>query len=194
MSDKPTNKDGVTGIQRWDTFRAPGPVGWKTVSLFADVESCPDPDKAVFWLNRNKLGDDRPCFRDWFLHLEDITGNALANKFLGNAEHWDVMYNRSPWFRESVDQWRVELEGILRQKALTTMLDIMENGTDSQKLTAAKFLFSHVRDPDDEAPKKRKRGRPSKEEIEGHMKNLTSKDESTEEDYLKILNGDMGNA
>lgn len=181
-----TNKDNVTSIDRWDKFRAKGTVGWRTVSLFADVEICPDKDEAPFWLNRNKDGDDRPCFRDWFLHLRDMSGNQLALKFLGNQEHWDVMIQKSPWFKEAVQKWRTELAAQLKEEATRKILEIMEDGSHSQALAAAKFLYSSMEDYEDEDSKPVKRGRPSKEEVKGNLREMSAREQQTEDDLARI--------
>lgn len=184
----PTNKDGVTKTERWDKYRAKGQVGWKTTSLFADLETCPQPEVAPFWLNRNKTGDDRPCFRDWFLHLEDMTGNQLALKFLGSQEHWDVMYAKSPWFKTAVDEWKAELFVTLKQRALSRLLKIMESDNEAQASSAAKFIYAQMDHltGDDHEVRKSKRGRPSKAELDGHLKNMAQNELNTEEDYRRI--------
>jgi hypothetical protein len=147
------NKDGVTRTERWDKFRAKGQLGWRTTSLFADLDTCPEPEAAPFWLNRNKLGDERPCFRDWFLHLEDMTGNQVALKFLGSHEHWDVMYAKSKWFTEAVDGWRHELTTTLKQRALNRLLKIMESDNEAQASSAAKFVYSQMQEGEAKLPK-----------------------------------------
>tara|TARA_R110002020_G_scaffold69249_1_gene180306 strand:- start:444 stop:815 length:372 start_codon:yes stop_codon:yes gene_type:complete len=114
-----------------------------------------------------------------------MSGNSIALKFLGTQEHWDVMYEKSSWFTEAVDSWRQELAAQIKEQATRKMLEIMEDGSASQALAAAKFLYSSMEEYEPEAQKP-KRGRPSKEEIKGHLKQATAKDTATEEDLERI--------
>jgi len=173
--------DGVTRLERYDKFRSIGTVGWKTSSLFADVPTNSNREAAPFWLERNKLGDDRPCFRDWYLHLEDLSGNAVALKFLGCQEHWDQMVKMSPWFREAVEGWRKELQAIFRERAFRRALEIMGDSPASTSLSAAKFIHEIMKE---EQPSKR--GRPSKEELSGSLKKAKEAHTQTEEDWARI--------
>lgn len=190
-----TNKDGITKTERWDKFRAQGALGWRTVSLFADVIQRSDPSQmpdAPFWLERNKLGDERPCFRDHFLHYGDPTGNKVALKFLGSQEHWDLMMNKSPWFKEAIDRWKHELEVKTTAEALSRITEIMKDAEtkDATALACAKFLVDQNQKKTPAKPGTiNTRGRPSKAEVTGEKKRMAQLASETEEDYLRISRG-----
>lgn len=175
---------------RWDTFRSTGALGWQTSSLFADVHDDKEiAANAPFWLERDKTGNGRPVFRTWFLHLEDLSGNKLATKLLGSQQHWDLMYSRSPWFKEAVDRWCHELKATLRSRAMDKVMEIMKDGGPTG-LSAAKFVVSELR-----TEQKPVRGRPSKEEVKGNLKHLTASFAETEQDFERIsaILDDKGN-
>lgn len=70
-------------------------------------------------------------------------------------KHWNFIL-ASPYCRPDVDRWREELEIKLRAEALQ---EIIKNSKTEKGFAAQKFLLEKGWDP--------KRGRPSKEEVEG---------------------------
>jgi hypothetical protein len=190
--DKKKNSDGVTLVDRYDTFRAPGGIGFRTESLFADViyfKKRHLSEKAPYWLVRNKLGDDRPCFRDWFLHFEDLSGYEVAMKFLGSKEHWDKMYNASEWFRDAVEEWKVELRARLAARAMEAIQAMVTDPDTppSQRLSAAKFVVDNLTEKPD------KRGRPSREVVSGQLKKEIETIKDSDADWERMT-GHHGNA
>lgn len=178
--------------KRWDRFRSVGGLGWKTSSLFADILHNPDRDNAPFWLDRNKLDDKRPCFREWFLHYKDLTGQKVAMKFLGNYEHWQLMEDRCPWFREAVEQWRVELRAQLKSEAMERLQEIADTASPATSLAATKALLEII---DDKPKKQVKRGRPSKSEVASNLKQAMKNSDDTDEDFERITKHlETGNA
>ena len=86
-----------------------------------------------------------------------------AQLLLNSWKHWEVLC-KSPWFVPHIEAWREERE--IREAALgkATLIDQAESGN----VAAAKVLL--------EGAKKRKAGRPTKDEVEGEKKKAAAVD------------------
>lgn len=160
---------------------------WLTQMLFADVLKREGKDDCPFWLETNQLNDKRPVFRDEFLRLNDPTGYELAMLHLGNVEHLEHLLNKVGWFRSRFEEWRKEL--ILKQQSLAkqVLLDLTSSEKESIALSAAKAILDQGKTTKKEEVHK-KRGRPSKDEVKGKLKEEARTEEETEADYQRILN------
>lgn len=167
-------------------FRA-GNNNLKTRSLFADGEKAgpggweTDYSGALYWLYSKD--DERPFMKDEFLKLKDPTGVKFANKFFEDWEHLQYLL-KAKWFRECWDSWQSELEAILKQEALEVIRTIMMEGS-TQSFAAAKFIATSEYKQEGKASTKR--GRPSKEEVQGELKNAIKAASQTEEDYNRMM-------
>lgn len=117
---------------------------------------------------------------DTFLALDDPTGYEWAKKYL---DSWDV-YNRLmqyDWFRECIESALDEMANRKKARAIARIEEIMRDGSDSQALAAAKYIAERGWDP-----KPAKRGRPSKAEVTGALKQQVELSQLETEDLKRI--------
>ena len=99
--------------------------------------------------------------RALYLSYDDPTEYRFAMEVLGSWDHWQKLSN-STWFQEDyLDAWRFELEIKLRSQGIQTMKGLaLDKNKDAAKwLAQGGWSTSNA-----------KRGRPSKEEVEGERK------------------------
>lgn len=98
--------------------------------------------------------------RQEYLEARDPTEYLFVQKssILEGWEHWKFVL-KSPYCRPDIDKWREELEVKLRAEALA---EIVKSSKGEKGFQAAKFLLERGWD--------KKRGRPSKEELEGEKR------------------------
>jgi hypothetical protein len=159
--------------------------GFRTRGLFIDVqrhlrdkEEC---DNAPYWLERRNItkDDTRPVFKEHYLASLDPTGYETAIKYLGSYEHWEYMLKNCSWFRDAVEGWKGELQARLKSKAIAKIQEIAFS-EDRQALAAAKYLATHDYDKVDG------RGRPSKEELRGNLKEAIEATEADKADMERM--------
>ncbi len=123
-----------------------------TQSLF--LECGYNVQYAVFTFNdEDKTYDGRvyPSLKKLYLETEDPTEYQFAKKYLLNWSHWKRL-NENKMLREQFDEWREELEVVMRCDAIQAIRDMTADGSNFQ---AAKWLADRGWD-------KRGAGRPSK--------------------------------
>jgi hypothetical protein len=124
--------------------------------------------------------------RKTFLSLRDPTGYLWAVKYLGSWEHWEYLM-RSSWFEEAYNGWVRELKTVLKMEALQKIDEIARSGS-VQAFPAAKYLASAEWEK-----AVRTRGAPSKEELQGELRNavkeLTVLEEDAQRMGLTIIQG-----
>lgn len=125
-----------------------------TQSLF--LECGYNVQYAVFTFNdEDKTYDGRiyPSLKKLYLECEDPTEYQFAKKHLLGWNHWKRL-NENQMLRKEFDEWREELEVLIRSDAIQAIRDMTADGANYQ---AAKFLADRGWD-------KRGAGRPSKAE------------------------------
>lgn len=130
--------------------------------------------------------DGIPNFRKEYVRLGDPSGYKLAELYLEDYDHWEMLM-RCSWFREAKEQWDRELDAKLTAEgmdAVKTLADGGEGVSPAVQLQAAKFMATKAyRDKGDAKPK---RGRPSKEEVEGNLKQETADAKAFADDLKRI--------
>ena len=163
---------------------------WLTRSLFYRVPADPVVrDDAIFHLYKTETPGKINALES-FVALGDPTGYEWAMKYLGNYQHFEQMMKQCPWFRDWFNTACSELHAKMRAQALRNVADIAINGTsDAQRLAASKYMAERPY----EKVEKAKRGRPSKAEKAGHLKELEDLDKETKADFerigLKVVQG-----
>jgi len=107
--------------------------------------------------------DDIPGYksmRSIYIKMEDPTEYAFAIEVLGSWEHWLKLVN-SGWFKEHIDAWRSELDFKLKSRGYKQMNKLAEDGNKDAARWLAEGKYNN---------KPTKRGRPSKEEVQGELK------------------------
>lgn len=155
---------------------------YMTRSLFEDVDRH-DNLSPPFFLSQKPKGDSRKCFRELFLFYEDETGYKVAVETLGSYDHWENLM-KLDWFQEEVDRWKLELRQRLRDRAFQKILTLVEDRETpaATAIAAAKWVVDKM----DKETSPKKRGRPSKVEIEGNVKRAIKEDQDTLDDLERI--------
>lgn len=133
-----------------------------------------------FTLNRPKEG--YVCFREEYVKDADPTGYKTALRILGDYDYWEMLM-RVQWFREAKENWDRELEAKLQSENIQKIRELAK-GEDAKALNAAKFLATLEYKKGTKTPAKR--GRPSNEEVEGHLKEAARERSEVDEDAARI--------
>lgn len=167
-------------------IRDPGSNKLLTVSLFADVQAdsydneYPE-DERPLWLEYNEKGDDRPVFREVYLEKMELSGAAAAVQLFGCTEQLDHLLRRSAWFRAAFERMQKELKDRLVAAAQQKIFEIMmSEDSPSSALSAAKYIHSSMNPTGDT------RGRPSKAEVKGKLKDLAKAAYEDDADFDRI--------
>lgn len=114
-----------------------------------------------------------------YLDMADPVEYRFATTYLYDWPHWERLCKNALVGRH-IEAWRRELQLMLAAEGVQNMLELAANGSSFQ---AAKYLAEN-------GWVKEKRGRPSKEEIEGHLKAAKKEVEEFNEDFelLKLEN------
>jgi hypothetical protein len=99
-------------------------------------------------------GKTYPSLKKLFLKTGDPTEYQFAKNYLLNWSHWKRL-NENKMLREHFDEWREELEVMLRSEAFVAILDM--SASEQGGFQAAKLIMDRGWD-------KAKVGRPSKQE------------------------------
>lgn len=166
-----------------------------TQTLFQETWVCLPLDgraqPPVFSLHEDKEG----CInaRKTFVALQDPTGYEWAMQYLdGSYPHFQRLL-RCTWFREAYESWLEELRMKMRVKALKTIREIasgeVEGTPQATILAAARYVAEAGWE------KRETRGRPSKEELKGELRNQANILSQEREDMERIgLSPDGRNA
>lgn len=122
------------------------------------------------------------CFRTEYVADADPSGYTTAMRIFKDYEYWKFLMKVS-WFREAVDSWNDELDAKLYAEAMSRIRSISNDEDHKGSLQAAKFLATQGYKVDGS---KAKRGRPSKEEVQGILKQTAEATRELEEDAQRI--------
>ena len=159
---------------------------WRTRSLFKETI---DPTSiASGWTPEFTLkeqdDDGLPSMRRLYMDIGDPTEYQFAMDVLGSWEHWCKMCE-SKWFSEHVEKWRAELETKLRSDAVMDLVEIAKAGT-GQSTQAAKWL-AEGRWKEASERKATKRGRPSKAEVRGALREEVEARTEEDEEAARVF-------
>lgn len=133
------------------------------------------------------LYQDRPNhinFGKAYVDLADPSGYKITQLYLGgDYKHWIALCNCS-WFVEAKEAWDKELEAKLFSEGLSAIKDIAKDETHKGRLQAAKILVD--KGYASKMDSKPRRGRPSTEEVEGHLKEAVRSERALQEDLERI--------
>lgn len=146
---------------------------WRTLPI--DLRSVEPP----FTLNYPR--DGFICLREEYIADGDPTGYKTAMRIFGEYSYWEYL-NGIGWFKEAKAAWDRELDAKLKSEGVSKIRELAK-GDDPKALNAAKFLATLEYKKGNTALK---RGRPSKEEIEGNLKEETRNRDAVNEDAARI--------
>ena len=165
--------------------------GWLTSALFLEpsmtrtmgTRAC----QPIFTLYEDKKGLIN--FRKTFVALNDPTGYKWAMEYLGDWAHWQRLM-KSKWFEAAYEHALQELYTKLRSEGVEVLRTVAQSG-DKSAPAAAKYLAELENHMSKRAP-----GRPSKKEVEGHLRAterlLEIEDEDAARIGLKVITGGKG--
>ena len=131
-----------------------------------------------------------------YVSLGDPTEYDVAMKVFGSVYHWEVLC-KCNWFKPYLKAMRAELRSKIKSEAYKQLVEVSINSeSDTVRATALRFLakekVSTLEDERNEADNpfvssSGKRGRPSKEEIEGNLKQSADEEKKLLQDYERTI-------
>jgi hypothetical protein len=154
---------------------------WRTNSLFYEY---PIAGYAPLWtvMDTDRVDPDTgityPSLKRIYLSYEHVPGNEydFANEIIGSWEHWNRLC-KTQKFSVMINSWREELEVKVRANAVKSIIRTSTEGS-SAGATAAKWLAEKGYAPT--------RGRPTKAEKEGHLKQEDKIYSEIEDDLARV--------
>ena len=151
-----------------------------TKNLFEELSA--NEDEIVYSLARE---DGKfPSLYKLYMEAADLIEFDFAVKYFENYQHWKKLC-QTAYFSPYIAEWRVELELMIRSKALGSLIKKSDSSTE-----IAKYLLNNnwVDKLHNNNPTVNLRGRPSKEEIKGNLVLITNNAMKEQKDYERIRN------
>ena len=149
---------------------------WRTKSLFIELTEAGDKYPAFFTLAEDDREVDGTVYisaKRKYLEYADPTEHIFATSVFGSYECWEAQMN-SPTVRQYIEQWRKELELLLRSEGVKNLRDAMKGGD----VNAAKWFAEGKWQGHGDG---KRRGRPSKDEVARATKQLAAESLSHKE-------------
>lgn len=165
-----------------DKSRLTGGGNLLTQALFYELNGY-NKDTAVYTLADNDMEHNGVviyAIKNLYVNMEDIHEYDFATTYFSSWKHWQRLLD-SPRVRPYIDTWREELEMKIRSRNIKRMEELASSG-DRQ---AIKYLADKGWVL--EQPTARKRGRPSKDEVTGELKNQAADAKRVADDYTRIM-------
>lgn len=133
---------------------------FRTRSLFLELSEHPEKYQPLYTLKDDDVEHDvygkLPSAKRIYLSVGDPTEYKAALALVGSWRHWQAL-TKSSAFAEYLNEWREELEVLLRSNAVGQLIAVSREG--SRGVPAAKWLSEAGWNP------VKKRGRPSSAEV-----------------------------
>jgi hypothetical protein len=154
------------------------------VSLFYEGNKEPDKAGAIF-NTTNEDTDKTFSFRQLYLcYLDDPTEVAFVDAVLNGRYDWLETLKRLLAFKDFYRNLRIEAEQRRIAKNIKAIVSISEDEKDKNRLAALKYLTDNSFNT---AESTIKRGRPSKEELEGAKKLALKEMTEDEQDLARLI-------
>jgi len=154
----------------------------KTQALFLELNGW-DSEEAVYTLGDEDVVRDNGkhiySIRKLYVEMGDVHEYNFATTYFASWKHWNKMLD-SPRVRPYIDDWRAELAAKIQSDNLKRMQTMAADG-DKQ---AVRYLADRGWEG---APVPKKRGRPSKEEVAGELKQSAREAQRIEDDFNRIM-------
>lgn len=152
---------------------------FRTQSLFKEMNS--DKKYPAYFTLKDQDVDGMISMRRVYLEISDPVEYETAQVLLGDYKHWQVLCSRD-WFKEHVEQWRLELEAKLDSEAVRALRKTTNDDKSTSRASCARTML--------EKPWRTKqslRGRPSKDEQAGYLKRASEEISEIEEDRKRLF-------
>lgn len=174
-----TPKGVKVGAGSFDAFKD-SQGRFRTLSLFYETRHKDYP--AFFTTKKRDItrnGVDYISLYLKYMEIADPTEYQVAVRLFGSWDHWQTLLN-TKWFKELVTGWREELKVKLESDRFYEMRGhLADDGPSS--IQATKWLAERYGEK-----ATTKRGRPSKEEKNAHLKRLAEETSELDEDAKRI--------
>lgn len=163
-----------------------------TAQLFYDMWSTMPQHQRLIPPMYSLHDDVEGCinFRKEYLADMDPSGYKTATRLLENYDHWQYLM-RTKWFKAAKAEWDKELAAKMEAEASDVLRSIMRGDDESVKISeqisAAKVMLGKSKTIG-KAEETLKRGRPSKEEVQGELKEQARLTKEEQEDLERITN------
>jgi hypothetical protein len=122
-------------------------------------------------------------FKRLYVEQDDPTEYRQAKFMLGSVDHWEAL-KKSDWMLPLLRACRKELSLKLESEFFQAIKDKGLTGKqEATQLAAFKTLLTEMKDRDSERPK---RGRPSKDEVQKNLQELSKEEKRVQEDWNRI--------
>ena len=145
-------------------------------------ETSTNPETVLYTL-KDRDHNGFPSLYRLYIEADDDTEYTFAVANLDGWEHWEMLCNCS-WFIPFVSRWRKEL---FLKRTSTLLKNIAAEASDSKSknhFAANKLLLD--REWEGKVPKNSKRGRPTREEVEGKLKEEANDIKRQRDDLARI--------
>lgn len=149
-----------------------------TQSLFVEIGY--DYDTAIYSLKDEDMvheGKTYPSIKRLYLEAEDVTEYIFATKYFINWEHWERIC-KNGLLAPHVQRWREDLARYLEAIGIQ---EVINAATTDNNFQAAKWLAEKGW-----TKEQRKAGRPSKTEVDRHIKEAQNQQDEYAEDFEKV--------
>lgn len=147
-----------------------------TKSLFQELAT--EKDQILYSLKAEDA--EFPSLYKLYISEEDLTEYTFANKYFENWEHWELI-SESLWFKPFLAKWRAELRLKLESQSLIAILEEAKDRKSKNRFAANRIILEKIQKA---TPR---RGRPSKEEVQGELKRQTHIERELQEDMKRIM-------
>jgi|JI10StandDraft_1071094.scaffolds.fasta_scaffold415416_3 hypothetical protein len=153
-----------------------------TKGLF--IETARSPESVIYTLkDRDYKGF--PSLYRLYMEEQDDTEYLFATKYLEGWEHWEMLC-LCTWFQPFVERWRKEMY-LLKTAELLKVIKVEATSAEAKnRFQAAKYLLDREWEQNVPSSKKKKRGRPSKEEVQSELAKEVSEVRRQQEDLNRI--------
>lgn len=147
---------------------------YRTVSLFLELSR--DDKYKTFFTLKDRDYKGHTSLRRAYLEENDPEEYTFALKYFGHWDHWLKLANNY-WFKPLLREWRKELQIKMRSEQLQNLQRLAKQ-SGASGLSATRVLLKET------APVTR--GRPSKEEVAGKLRQVADAEQDTEQDALRL--------
>jgi len=132
---------------------------YKTKGIFYEYKALTKSDYCPFNLKERDLKNGSISM--YRIYMSCDTEYDAAKILLNSWKHWEILCD-APFFRPFIEKWREERE--IRDASMARKILLAE--AEEGNVTAAKAVYDQAT--------KRKAGRPSKAEVEGHKRKMAA--------------------
>lgn len=146
---------------------------FRTLSLFYESKH---PSYPSYFTTKKYDHKGHVSLYKLYMEISDPTEYRVAMEVFNSWDHWKALCS-SEWFTGLVSQWREELKVKIESERYQEMRALAKSGS-PQAATASRWLAERYGE--------KKRGRPSKAEVEGRLSQETRETKAILEDAANI--------